>query len=306
VNFDTIWAHSASYLAPLPWRHNLAVFGAYTDSKSDVNGSVSTGSSFQASMRYSIPRRVSRNYIDEFSAGFDYKHTDNDLEFGGQTTLPTTKVEVYQFQLGYSGLLSDHWGQTSFGLEGYYSPGNLSDDNTDAHFNELRPASQADYYYGRLTLERITTLPYNFSWMTRFFGQAASTRLTPSEQMGIGGYGTVRGYGERFANGDQGFVLNNELRSPPFPLVSLINDWPLRDQFQILGFFDYGTVFITDFNAADAGSGLHEKTTLSSLGVGLRYSLARNLVIRFDYGFQMMMKESGQHSGAHVGVLVSY
>jgi hypothetical protein len=30
------------------------------------------------------------------------------------------------------------------------------------------------------------------------------------------------------------------------------------------------------------------------------------LSVRFDYGFQLMNKEPGKHSGSHVGVLLSF
>lgn len=42
----------------------------------------------------------------------------------------------------------------------------------------------------------------------RFRGQLASTNLLPSEQMGLGGYNSVRGYLERQVNVDNGLIVN--------------------------------------------------------------------------------------------------
>jgi hemolysin activation/secretion protein len=142
--------------------------------------------------------------------------------------------------------------------------------------------------------------------MVRFFGQLANARLTPSEQIGIGGAGTVRGYGERTANGDQGFTISNELRTPPIAFKQLMGFWPVEDRLQFLTFIDYGTVYINDFEASDVGAGLKEKTSLSSIGGGLRYSMYQNVTVRFDYGFQLMDREKDSHSGGHVSVLVSF
>jgi hemolysin activation/secretion protein len=306
IDFKSISAHSASYLIPLPWRHNLSLLGAYANTTAEFpNTSEGKGKSYQASARYSIPLRVSKNYMQEITAGFDFKRLNNDFEFGGVTE-STRNVDVDQFQLGYSGLLVDRWGQTSFGLEGYYSPGSLTADNTDQAYNDLRPDSKANYLYGRFTAERLTVLPYDVTYVIHFFGQLANERLTPSEQIGIGGFGTVRGYGERFVNGDNGWVLNNELRSPPVRLGKLLPSLHYDDKLQFLAFFDYGSVSIKDLNASDVSLGLEQETSLSSVGAGLRYTVHNNLSVRFDYGFQLMNKEPGKHSGSHVGVLLSF
>ncbi|HWV98196.1 MAG TPA: ShlB/FhaC/HecB family hemolysin secretion/activation protein [Candidatus Acidoferrum sp.] len=308
VDFKAIQAHSASYLIPLPWRHNLAIMGAYADATAEFPGvaAVSKGTSYQTSLRYTIPKRIGKNYIQEITGGFDFKSTDNDLEFGGQTALSRTRIHVAQFQLGYSGLLLDRGGQTSFGLEGYYSPGDIDSDNTDIAFDQLRPQSKAQYFYGRLTAERLTRLPAGFSWVLHGFAQYASERLTPSEEIGIGGFGTVRGYGERLVNGDNGWVINNELRTPTFPVLKRIGIIPWDDRLQFLVFFDYGSVFIKDFSTADAGAGRTKETDLSSAGAGLRYTVLQNLSIRFDYGFELINREPGKNGGGHVGVLLSF
>ncbi len=308
VNFDLINAYSASYIIPLPWRHNLAIMGAYANATAEFpqNTALSKGTSWQTSMRYTIPHRIGRNYIQEISAGFDFKSTDNDLEFGGQTALSTTRIQVDQFQLGYSGLLLDRWGQTSFGLEGYASPGELTSENNDTAFNQLRPDSKARYVYGRLTAERLTRLPVGLTWVLHGYGQASTQRLTPSEEMGIGGFGTVRGYGERLVNGDDGWVINNEIRSPTFSVLKRVGLIPWEDRFQVLAFFDYGSVTIKNYVASDAGAGFKPTTNLSSVGGGLRYTVLQNLSVRFDYGFELINREPGKTGGSHVGVLLSF
>jgi hemolysin activation/secretion protein len=308
VDFHDISAHSASYSIPLPWRHVLSFFGAYADTTANVPGDPfpEKGQSYQASMRYSIPIHVSKHYLEEITFGFDFKRLNNNLEFGGTTALGGTDVDVDQFEAGYSGVLIDPLGQTSFGLEGYYSPGGLTSGNDDTVYNELRPDSRDRYVYGRLNAERVTGLPANFSWIVHGFGQWADERLTTSEQMGVGGYGTVRGYNERFANGDNGWVVNNELRTPPLHPGAIVPSLRGQDALQFLVFFDYGTAEIKDFMATDLASEKQKFTTLSSWGAGLRYSIRNNLSVRFDYGFELIDREADRSNGPNVGVLLSF
>jgi len=305
LEFKFVKANSASYVAPLPWRHTLTLLGSYVDAKADFGevapGTESSGQSAQGSLRYVMPLPDIGKLREDFTLGFDFKRSNNDIEFGGQSST-ATDTHILQFQAGYSSVLEDRWGQTSFGLEGYYSPGDLTSKNSDEAFELLRPVSQANYFYGRVSLERITRLPYDMALIVRGFGQVASDRLLPSEELGLGGARTIRGYDVRLVNGDSGFLLNAELRSPAIRLFSRASSKLGDDYLQLLGFFDYGTVRIADVLPDE-----RETTSLSSIGVGLRYSFRKNLSFQFDYGFQLREKElSEDHSRGHIAMLMSF
>ena len=80
----------------------------------------------------------------------------------------------------------------------------------------------------------------NITGDTQFFGsvsgQWASKNLDVSEKMGLGGVGGVRAYPGGEAYGDQGYVVNLELRHAlPAP-----GAW--AGQLQLVGFADSGTV----------------------------------------------------------------
>ncbi len=120
AEFDTLMAHSVSYLAPLPWRHNLSVYGTYVDIDTGVSGGGnSTAINYQAALRYSVPLPILRNYQHEAFAGFDFKHNETDLLFGGSSISPT-ETEVAQLVLGYNGSYSDTWGRSTLALQGFY------------------------------------------------------------------------------------------------------------------------------------------------------------------------------------------
>ena len=304
AEFDTLMAHSASYIAPLPWRHTVSVYGTYVDIETGVgNGADSTAINYQGALRYAVPLPIMKDYQHEAFGGFDFKHNETDLLFGGTSALPT-EAEVAQLVAGYNGSLNDKWGRTSFGIQGFYSPGDLTDENDDESFESQRPGAEANYYYGRLTMERITRLPWELSWIIRGGGQLASGELIPSEQLGVGGYNTVRGYDEREANGDRGFVASTELRSPAWTVLGRISKWNVQDQAQVLAFMDYGL--------AENIDPLVGETTahLNSVGGGVRYTISRYLTFRLDYGYQLHKSgsptESDYKSRVHIGVIGSY
>jgi hemolysin activation/secretion protein len=303
VQNEHVSAHSASYIIPLPWRHTVMVYGSYVDAKADsgagFGGTSAEGTSWQASIRYSLPLPDIYKYRHELAVGFDFKRADNDLLAGGTNILQQTAVDVAQFAFGYSGLLPDPWGKTSLGIELYYSPGGITDHNDDSDFNALRVGTKADYLYVRANAERITRLPYNFSWIIRGWAQLASERLQPSEELALGGYNTIRGYNERVHLGDNGYILNNELRTPPWA----IGLFGLDDQLQFLGFFDFGRARVKDFSPSDVIA----ERTLYSVGLGLRYTVSRNFSFRFDYGVPLTEKEiNSDDSRFHVGALLSF
>jgi hemolysin activation/secretion protein len=171
----------------------------------------------------------------------------------------------------------------------------LSSFNHSEDFNALRTDAKSHYFYGRINAERITRLPWNFSWLLSAWGQYSTDRLLPSEELALGGYNTIRGYDERVLLGDTGWIINNEIRSPSIPLANILNFPGVSDQLQFLGFFDYGYLHVIN-----AQPGEPANPTLYSTGVGLRYSLRHNFSLRFDYGFPLTEKRCA------VGILVDF
>ncbi|MCD6050096.1 MAG: peptide transporter [Verrucomicrobia bacterium] len=225
VEFDLLQAHSMSYEIPLPWRHTLSFYGGYAKSESDFNtaGFTQEGESYQISGRYEIGLGRVGNYSHLVNFGLDFKRLDNTLEFGGFPIFGG-ELDIFQVALQYRGECVDKWGGTALKAETFWSPGDVTASNDDAAFRAYRgPQADATYIYGRLTLERLTKLPENFSWVLRAVGQISSQNIPTSEQLGIGGSMGPRGYDEREANGDNGYLIVNELQSPPLPLFSMIN-----------------------------------------------------------------------------------
>ena len=313
VELESFKAHSLSYIAPLPWRHTLTVFGSYVDIESDLLGFFNQeGQSYQASMRYGVPLPRFAALDHEVSAGFDYKRTDNNLEFGVVSVFDVP-TEIAQFVLGYRAFRPDSFGSTSAGIQGFYSPGGLTRYNEDVNFALNRPGTDDSYVYFRVLAARATKLPLGDNWRQRDISQLfswhvtgtyqwADSRLLPSEQLGLGGYATVRGYEERVVNGDDGWIINNELRSPAFRLGNLTGKQGAYDTMQFLVFSDYG-----------AARSPEADFDLVSVGGGMRFNVSTHFQFRLDYGFQLTDKGlsslgagEGKDSRVHLGALLSF
>jgi hemolysin activation/secretion protein len=299
VDFNKFSQHVGSVVIPVVGRTELTLFGTYADLNPDfsiINSSYTNleqkGFFYQLSARYTVPLPGSRSYSHDLTAGFDFKRTDTPLLFassGSEGLIRTNQVDIAQFSLGYSGRLRDRWGDTAFSLQGFYSPGGLSEYNDSAAFNEFEPGSNPQYLYGRAEIRRLTRLPVGFAWYARAAGQLADARLVATEAFSLGGWDSVRGYDQNVVSGDNGWVLVNELRTPPLPLFG---NFIGKSKAQAEGPFDgiRGLVFIDwgrTVYRSPAREGWPSSETLLSVGVGLRYQLKQNFMVRFDYGWQL-------------------
>jgi hemolysin activation/secretion protein len=298
-----LMAHSASYLAPLPWGDSVTLFGTYVQQVPDLGADFDqVGHSLQMSFRYDKSLPSMHAFSQQLHFGFDYKRSDNNLAFGG-TQIFAGATDIRQFLLIYDASLPDAYGQTTLEDQFVYSPGGLSNRNNTAAFvaSGVNGAT-ADYVYDALQITRVTSLPWQTSAVLKLNGQIASTELLPSEQMGAGGPDSVRGYDPRVVNGSQGALASFELRSPSFgPLQALGTG--IADAGQILAFYDAG--FVSDFHMQ---TGQPQHATLQSVGGGVRYGLGRFVDVRFDYGIPLSKLPGGHDNGglANLAVTLAY
>ena len=141
-------------------------------------------------------------------------------------------------------------------------------------------------------LPKDSDLAKSLGWMggasviTKFVGQVANGNLLPSEQLGIGGADSVRGYEERAENGSEGFLASLELRTPSFSLAHdfLDTNSPFNDQTQLAAFFDYGSVTNNHLITGEPRS-----IELDSAGLGLHMLSGpdQNLRLDFNFGWQL-------------------
>jgi len=312
-DFEGLREHTLIYTVPLPWRNTLSVLGSYTDStaESPIAGEPfhAGGRNWQTSFRYTAPLPPIGNLTFDLFLGADFKQMNNDLPFGG-THIYRSDVDVAQIVGGCEARQRDAWGSSSFTGAFHYSPGGVTADNSDAAFQQARAFSEADYIYGRVNFERINTLPAGCSLWLRAEAQWSDRNLQASEQLGLGGYDTVRGYDEFEVRGDSGYLLSAELRSPAVSLLhfglagrNARDSSRTNDQLQALAFVDYGSAGIHDPLPGEPRS-----FELFGAGPGLRYAITPYFSVRFDYGWRLKDSDLLQgHGGvAHLGVFLTY
>lgn len=98
-----------------------------------------------------------------------------------------------------------------------------------------------------LNLARIQKI-YGFTnIMLRGFAQITDKRLLNIEQIGLGGYGSVRGYAPSLYLGDQGYTVSAELMfAPPFLAEKNLFGQRLSQLVQFALFADHGQVWTVD------------------------------------------------------------
>ena len=303
-DINQFYAYSGNYVIPLPWKHLLTFFGSYSATNANLGGGFNSGGvNWQLSTRYEIPLPSTPHFSESVSGGFDFKRSDNGLAFG-IITVPDTTTDIDQFVLSYQATYTDDYGSTSGSASVYLSPGDFTAYNTTAAFVTQRAGSQANYAYEQYAINRTTNLPAGFTWDLRAELQVSNENLLPSEELGMGGYDTVRGYEEREVNGDHGFLFSNQVVTPPVSLAALFGSTKIKDQLQFLAFVDYGGTGLYRQEPSD----INPSSDLLSVGPGIRYTISPYLTFRFDYGFQLINTGlgNGENSRGEIGVVVAY
>lgn len=300
--FEEWHANTISYIIPFSWRHVLKIYGANAKTKPALEPDFFLeGKNWEVGARYIIPiiTYLSKNNL---FFGYEFKRTNNFMSYSEQLVYKKD-FDISQFILGYEGSVVDGLGYTAYGLSLFWSPGKMTPYNNNKSFAQERKGADCDYLYFRGNIDRFLKMPHNFCSFFTLLYQFSTTKLLPSEQMSFGGYFSIRGYLENEVIADRGLIFKAELRTCPF---AVFKRKPIKDQLQFLAFMDFGYSSDVDPNVVKKNS-----TVLWSIGPGLRYNYKENVIIRFDYGWQMktinrIFDEEGQRSRLHCAVTVGF
>ena len=303
-DFDTLNAHSFSYLIPFHDKSKLDIYGGWINTESESSFFDTDGSSQELGFRYTKQLEPFQKINHDWNVGLTYKRTENALEFG---TIPVSddEVERLQLELGYG---FDHRTDGSYlrvdtKLVG--SLGNIFSNSDNDSFDQNRAGAENNYIYFKLNANWQKSLPYNLRYDAQLTGQWSAERLLSSEQLSVGGYQSVRGYNEReLDQTDSGVILRNELH---FPSVNYVVNDQINTETDFFVFSDLA--FVTsqggdeiirqDGSTADTGQ-------LWSIGVGLKSRIGENLTLRADYGFQLREAGSDDNGRLNIGATISF
>lgn len=137
---------------------------------------------------------------------------------------------------------------------------------------------------------RIQMLPWRSYGIVRVSGQWATRRLLASEQMQLGGIGTVRGFEEGFLLGDWGVVSSAELRTP-IPFFKKVLPEKLKfidDHVKWANFVDFG--YVDEIHRA---KNTVFTNLLCSVGTGLNINLFKSLNFNVYMGIPLAHRKRG-------------
>lgn len=272
---------SASYILPLSIQHIINIFGGYSKVHASVPSTTKTrGYATQASFRYTIPLPATTYILQEIFTGFDFKRYNNTLLFVESFPRIGQTVNLTQALAGYLFGYEHGRNKFSFDTQLVFSPFQWIPDQSASDFESLNPFASHTYLYLRGSINYKLMLSKRFYWTLYTSGQLSNRTLLPSEQFGVGGYSTVRGYEERQLNGDYGLLAKTEFAfyNVSDPTVQKT----VETRLELLAFLDYGL-------AANhhAVPGEPSFAYLLGAGPGLRYSLGHYLTARIDWGIKI-------------------
>jgi hemolysin activation/secretion protein len=276
-DLTTVKVHSASYSWALANRDIITVFGSYGEVSAPpvFNPFDNTGRFWHVSGRWNRELEDVGCYKHGIQAGLDFKNTNSTLDFGGVFVF-ASDADIVQAMAGYQGHEYTSWGSYHLAADVFFSPGNVTDQNDSAAYQQLNPGADPQYVYSRAFLETRYDLPHCMELVGRVTGQLASTNLLPPETLGFGGFNSIRGYDQYSFAADSGLFTNLELWSAPY---SVVGD---EDELRFLAFYDVGQGW-----SHTTVSGLPNTGMFQSLGAGMRYRHNRYLQVRLDAGYQL-------------------
>ncbi len=274
-NFARMKALTLSYTIPLSWHHTMKTTLSGALVEVPVGQKVHTqGNTGQMSFRYLFP------FLQELCLGFDFKYSNNNLLFEDTRSETISSTVLSQVVVGSSFFFADF----SFKGEVAASPGSIFPNQTAKAYGLSRKGASPTY----AVLRGEGTYKKNF-FSIQMRGQWASATLLPSEEMGLGGVDSVRGYQERTYNADHGVIVNSEVETPALEL------W--KGDLCAIAFLDF------------AWGGQHSGDTskwLLGTGPGLRYQMGRYVQMRGDLGLKLHTISQGPNPWLHFGVVATY
>jgi hemolysin activation/secretion protein len=294
-DFQRFNAHSAFYSTALENRDILTLYWGYGMVQSPLPPFDQTGYVWQLMPRWTREVHHDKCVDIGIDAGFDVKQSNTNLDFGG-VQIFASPYDVRQFTAGCTANVQDRWGTWNAGVDGYYSPGGWGSFDSTPDYQKVRAFSNARYFYARAVYERHVNLPDRFEFVARMVGQMASTNLMPTEQLGLGGYNSVRGYDMYDVVGDSGYFVNLEVYTPTMHLLG-------HDDLKFLAFYDFANAYNHTLLPGEATT-----TELRSVGVGARYVMKPHVEVRFDYGWQLdeLTTYPTPRQRPHVGAVLSW
>jgi len=306
ADLDKVRQYAATYQIPLgplggPVGHSVILYGGFSETSTnvvlDVFSLSGKGDVIGAQYRFPLPDLCS--FRQELAVGAEFMKIEDVVSFGGA---PAAENEVRALPLYVLWNASRRHGDGVTGLSAgaRYQKDGLIYNFDDENYRQARAEASTDFLVLTVGAQRVQHIGKGWTCSLTGEAQLSNDRLIPSEQYGLGGYDTVRGYRRRVIIADEGVTVRAELRTPVLP--RLLPE-ELKEQIQLLAFLDYGLA-----SNMDVQPGEFNEDELLGTGLGMRAALLDSTVTaRVDVGWGLRdldatsKNEEGECVG-HVGV----
>lgn len=291
ISADSLMYGRAEYVLPLGYSGlRLGVFYNHLqyDMGSDLEDLNGGGESNGAGiwLRYPIIRSRTLNWFVD--GGCEAKNVN---QFLNDKTIGADKVR--QAYLGTSlQWLDTIGGYNVIAVRGYQGFSHLLRGMDQTYTDTIRLNTEVVYNKVEAELTRIQSFPYNFSLLLRGAGVYSADRLPSSEQLHVGGMGSVRGYSAGEYSGDAGMVGTAELRIP-------ILGQKAAKYVQLAGFYDAGKLWIcSPFPAEKELDGI----SVQGAGAGLRIAFPPYFKMKVDWARSVGSKKPYEEADRDNGI----
>ena len=171
--------------------------------------------------------------------------------------------------LGYNARVESDTSVWGYSTDLAFNLDSGADNNLAAYLTEDARITTSNWRALRAAGNYLTTFGGGWLWSVRGQFQYSADALISGEQFGLGGASSVRGTGERPIAGDSGLFASTEVSTKE-----------LMPGLRVLGFVDAG--WLTNNNPN--GNPKPSNDSLSSVGLGLRFSSKAGYAVSADYG----------------------
>jgi hemolysin activation/secretion protein len=240
-NTDDAKVYSAYYQARFPQLPELSLVlqGTKQDSNiSTLGGAAVAGRGEILGVRAIVTLPTRQDFYHSLTFGYDYKKFDENVLFG--LVITQTPITYDPFSIAYNATWAPKGRVTELNAAANFHFRGMGADQ--AEFDSKRFGADGSFFYLRGDLAHTRDLPAGFELYAVVQGQASGQPLVNSEQFSGGGLGTIRGYLESTALGDNGLMGTLELRSP-----SLLSRWKKSEsEWRVYAFLDAGFLTLND------------------------------------------------------------
>lgn len=294
-NTDDALVYSGYYLARVSDKSSLMFNATKQDSDiSTLGGTAIVGKGTILGLRSMIDLPSAKGFYQSFDIGIDYKNLKEETFYFGETKLTdNTPMEYAPLSANYgaSWIADKHYTELNTSLV-FHLRGMGGSDEQD--FSYKRYNASGNFIYLRGDTAHTHDIKAGAQIFGKVQGQIAGQPLINNEQISGGGQGSVRGYLEATALGDNGVFATTELRCPT--LIGRGDTSPdPANEWRFLAFADAGLVGIYD-----PLPGQQKRTGLAGIGLGSRARVQKHYNASVDVAMPLIEQTNADNGSVRV------